>query len=163
MYFVEHQGADLLNEAIALRVMNESGADANQLQCLLEASKRRQILMAKTEKGEPLASITFAKISKYTLRLLATNPEYKLRPYEYSEGKILYILDGFFRKNNFKKSMDVLLPQLKQCRLIAYVRRGKLKFFYNDMGTIKAAKLPVLWLESPDNSRTVATDTNLSF
>jgi hypothetical protein len=143
MYFVEHQGADLLNEAVAFRVMNESGADTNELQYLLEASKRRQIIIAKTEKGEPLASLTFAKISKYTLRLLAANPEYKLRSYEYREGKILYVLDGFFRKNSFKKSMDVLIPQLRQCRLIAYVRRGKLKLFYNNNGAFKLAKLPM--------------------
>ncbi len=142
MYFVEHQGADLLNEAIALRVMNESGVDADHLRSLLEASKRKQIIIAKTEKDEPLASLTFAKISKFTLKLLAANAEHKLRPYEYNEGKILYVLDGFFRKNHFKKSMALLLPQLKKYRLIAYVKKGRLRIFYNHNGSIKACKLP---------------------
>ncbi|QEI10997.1 hypothetical protein [Cellvibrio japonicus] len=152
MYFVEHQGADLLNEAIVLRVTNESGADADQLHCLLEASKHRQIIIAKTENGEPLVSIAFAKISKYTLRLLAANPEYKLRPHEYREGKILYILDGFFRKNFFKKSLASLVPQLKKYRLIAYVKKGKLKFFCNNNGSIKLVRLPRSWLQSTNNS-----------
>lgn len=142
MYFVEHQGADLLNEAIALRVMNGSGADANQLQYLREASKHRQIIMAKTEKDEPLASIAFAKISKFTLKLLATNPEHKLQPYEYNEGKILCVLDGFFRKNSFKHSISLLMPQLKKYRLIIYIKNGKLKAFYNNNGAIKVLKLP---------------------
>lgn len=141
MYFVENQGANLLNEAIALRVMNDSGADANQLHCLLEASKRRQIIMAKTENGEPLASLAFAKISKYTLGVLVANAEYKLRAYEYSEGKILFVLDGFFRKNHFKKSLTLLAPQLKRCRLIAYLRNGKLRVFYNKNGSMKTIKL----------------------
>ena len=163
MYFVEYQGADLLNEAVALRVMNESGADVNQLQYLLEASKRRQIIMAKTEKGEPLASLTFAKISKYTLRLLADNPEYKLRSYEYCEGKILYVLDGFFRKNCFKNSMDVLLPQLRQCRLIVYVRKGRLRLFYNNKGVLKVARLPRSWPGYSGNSRVAKTDSHITY
>lgn len=140
MYFVEHQGADLLNEAIALRAMNDSGADANQLLNLLEASKRRQIIMVKTEKDEPLTSIAFAKISKFTLKLLIENPDHKLQPYEYNEGKILYILDGFFRKNNFKQSISLLIPQLKKYRLIAYVKNGKLKVLYNNNGSIRLLK-----------------------
>jgi len=141
MYFVEHRGADLLNEVVALRVMNESGIDAAQLQHLLEASKHRQIIMAKAENGEPLASLAFAKISKYTLKLLDGNPDHKLRPYEYSEGKILYILDGFFRRNEFRKSLKLLLPQLKKYRLIAYVKRGKLRIIYNNKGTIMTCHL----------------------
>jgi len=140
MYFVEHQGANLLNEAIALRVMNDSGADANQLLNLLEASKRRQIIMVKTEKDEPLASFAFAKISKFTLKLLTENPDHKLQSYEYNEGKILYILDGFFRKNNFKKSINLLIPQLKKYRLITYVKNGKLKVLYNNNGSIRLLK-----------------------
>jgi len=130
MYFVEQQGADLLNEAITLRVISESGIEADQLQFLLEASKHRQIVMAKTEKEELLASLAFAKISKYTLMQLAADSEYKLRPYEYREGKILYVLDGFFRKNSFKKSIALLLPQLKQYRIIAYIKNRRLKVFY---------------------------------
>lgn len=142
MYFVEHQGADLLNEAIALRVMNDAGADANQLQALLEASKRRQIIMVKTEKDEPIASIAFAKISKFTFKLLIAKPEHKLQSYEYSEGKILYILDGFFRKKHFKKALLLLLPQVKRYRLIAYVKNGRLRFFYNNNGFFTRLKLP---------------------
>lgn len=152
MYFVEHQGADLLNEAIALRVMNESGVDANHLLSMLEASKHRQIIIAKTEKDEPLASLTFAIISKYTLRLLAANPEHNLHPYEYREGKILYVLDGFFRKNNFKKAMTLLLPQLKKYRLIAYVKNGRLRAFYNNNGSIKVVKLTPFSLKSTNVS-----------
>tara|TARA_R100000656_G_C3955351_1_gene129072 strand:+ start:1414 stop:1887 length:474 start_codon:yes stop_codon:yes gene_type:complete len=140
MYFVEHQGADLLNEAIALRVMNGSGADANQLLNLHEASIRRQIIMVKTEKDEPLASLSFAKISKFTLKLLTENPDHKLQPYEYSEGKILYILDGFFRKNNFRISISLLMPQLRKYRLIVYVKNGKLKVLYNNNGAIRLLK-----------------------
>lgn len=147
MYFVEHQGADLLNEAIALRVMNESGIDANHLRSMLEASKYRQIIIAKTEKDEPLASLTFAKISKYTLKLLAINPEHNLQPYEYSEGKILYVLDGFFRKNNFKRSISLLLPQLNKYRVIAYRKNGKLRLIYNNNGSIKIIKVPAKLLK----------------
>jgi len=150
MYFVEQQGADLLNEAIALRVITESGVSTNQLQYLLEASKHRQIIIAKAENGEPLASFTFAKISKHTLRLLAINAEYKLRPYEYSEGKILYVLDGFFRNNNFRKSMTLLAPSLRQCRLIAYKKKDKLRVFYNNNGSFKLVKLPASWLRISD-------------
>ncbi len=119
MYFVEHYGADLLNEALALRVLNGAGVDADHLQKLLEASVHRQIIIAKSEKDEPLASIAFAKISKYTLRLLAENHTHVLNPYEYREGKILYVVDGFFQKNNFQKSLALLLQQLKKYRLIA--------------------------------------------
>ncbi len=137
MYFVEHQGADLLNEAIAVRVMNGSGVDAGSLLNLLEASKRRQIIIVKTEKDEPLASIAFAKISKFTLKLLAENPEHKLQPYEYNEGRILYVIDGFFRKNKFKQSMNLLIPRLNKYRLIAYVKNGKLKIFYNKNSSIR--------------------------
>lgn len=140
MYFVEHQGADLLNEVIALRVMNGSGVDANSLLNLLEASKRRQIFMVKTEKDEPLASIAFAKIAKFTLKLLAENPEHKLQPYEYNEGKILYIIDGFFKKNCFKQSVNLLIPKLNKYRLIVYVRNGKLKTLYNKNSSIKLLK-----------------------
>ncbi|MBE8716323.1 hypothetical protein [Cellvibrio polysaccharolyticus] len=136
MYFVESQGADLLNEAIVLRVISGAGIDSQCLGSLLEASKHRQIMMIKTQKDEPLASLAFAKISKYTLRLFAANPVHKLQAYEYNEGKILYILDGFFRKGSFKNSLRLLLPQLKRYRLIAYVKNGKLKVFYNKGGCI---------------------------
>lgn len=145
MYFVERQGADLLNDAIALRVMHGAGVDANHLRCLLEASKHRQIIIAKTEKDEPLASLAFAGISKYTLKLLAANPEQNLQPYEYREGKVLYVLDGFFRKNHFKKAMVSLLPQLKKYRLIAYTKKGRLRVFYNNRGTFKIINMPVSW------------------
>lgn len=158
MYFVESQGADLLNEAIALRVMNESGADVSHLHYLLEASKHQQIIMAKTENGEPLASLAFAKISKYTLGLIAANPEHKLRPYEYCEGKILYVIDGFFKKNHFKKAIALLEHQLKQCRLIAYTKNNRLRVFYNNNGSVKAFKLPASWLISENISTIAATD-----
>lgn len=141
MYFVEHQGADLLNEVIALRVMGSSGIDATHLQCVLEASKRRQIVMGKTEKDEPLASLAFAKISKFTLNLLVENPEHKLRSHEYGEGRIIFVLDGFFRKNCFRVAIKLLLPQLKKYRLIAYVKRGRLRVFYNDSGSIRPVRL----------------------
>jgi hypothetical protein len=147
MYFVENQGADLLNEVIALRVMAESGIDAPHLHCMLEASKCRQIIMVKTEKDEPLASLAFAKISKFTLNLLVKNPEHKLLSYEYSEGKILYVLDGFFRKNCFKVSINLLLPKLKRYRLIAYVNRGRLRVFYNNNGSISLLRLKVRSVE----------------
>jgi hypothetical protein len=137
MYFVEHQGADLLNEAVVLRVMDQSAVGADTLQSLLEASKHRQIVIARTENGEPLASLAFARISKYTLRLLAANAEHKLRPYEYREGKILFVLDGFFRKNSFRKALAVLAPQLGRDRLIAFVRNGRLRVFYNHKGSMR--------------------------
>lgn len=147
MYFVERQGEDLLNEAIALRVMNQSGANPNHLQFLLEASKHRQIVMAKAENGEPMASLTFAKISKYTLRLLASNTEHKLQPYEYHEGKILYVLDGFFKKNSFKKSVALLKSQLKKFRIIAYVKNDSLRIVYNNNGLVKFIKLSNMRIE----------------
>lgn len=152
MYFVEHQGTDLLNEVIVLRAMDESGIDANHLQSLLETSKRRQIIIAKTEKDEPLASLAFAKISKYTLKLLITNPGHRLRPYEHNEGKILYVLDGFFRKKHFKNALALLLPQLKKYRLIAYVKNDRLRLFYNNKGSIKAVKLTPSLLKSTNVS-----------
>jgi len=137
MYIVEQRGADLLNQALALRVMNESGVDASHLERLFEASKHRQIILANTENGEPLASLGFAKISKYTLRLIAANPSHKLRPYEYHEGKILYVVDGFFKKNGFRKSLSVLSKELKKYRVIAYVRRDRLKIFYYNNGVLR--------------------------
>lgn len=140
MYFVEHQGADLLNEAIALRVMNGSGANVSQLLNLLETSKRRQIIMVKTEKDEPLASIAFAKISKFTLNLLIENPEHKLQPYEYNEGKILHIIDGFFKKHSFKQVVNLLTPTLRKYRLITYVKNGKLRVLYHRKGAFKLMK-----------------------
>lgn len=146
MYFVEHQGADLLNEAIALRVMNESGVDADKLSRLLEASKLRQVIMAKAENGEPFASLAYAKISKYTLKLIASNPDHRLRPYEYKEGKVLFILDGFFRKGCFKKSIALLESHLKKYRLIAYVNRGRLRVLYNNSGSMVRVKFPASWI-----------------
>lgn len=142
MYFVESQGADLLNEAISLRVANEAGADANILRQLLEASRHRQIVMIKTENNEPLASVSFAKVSKYTLHVLAANPKHRLTPYEYNEGKIIYVLDGFFKKSCFKKSLTILAEEFKKCRIIAYEKRGRLKVFYNSNGSFKAVNLP---------------------
>ena len=159
MYFVEHQGADLLNEAIALRVSNESGVDANHLQSMLEASKHRQIIMAKTEKDEPLASLSFAKISKYTLRLLTADATYKLRPYEYNEGKILFVVDGFFRKNNFRISINLLMPQLRKYRLIVYVKNGKLKVLYNNNGAIRILKSSASQYETINTPELVATQS----
>jgi len=141
MYFVEHQGANLLNEAINLRVIDKSGADASQLLHLREASKHQQLIIVKTEKDEPLASIAFAKISKFTLRYISKNSEHKLLSYEYNEGKILFVLDGFFRSHYFKESFKLLLPKIKKYRLIAYVKRGKLRVFYNDSGAIRPVKL----------------------
>jgi|SRR5690606_776362 len=141
MYFAENQGADLLNEATALRVMSESGADANQLRYLLEASKHRQILFVKKENGEPLASLAFARISRFTLQVLANNPEHQLLPYEYREGKILYVLDAFFRKHTLRQSLALLGPQLKRHRLIAFVRKGRLRAFYNRGGALRPLKL----------------------
>jgi hypothetical protein len=141
MYFVEKQGADLLNEAIALRVMTESGVDSDLLRGLFEASKHRQILIAKTENGEPLATLAFARISKFTLKLLAGNTGHKLRPYEYGEGKILYVQDAFFRKHTVRKSLALLAPQLKRYRLIAFVRKERLRVFYNGSRSVRPIKL----------------------
>lgn len=157
MYFVEHQGADLLNEAVALRVMNGSGAEANQLLSLFEASKHRQIIVVKTEKDEPLASIVFAKISKFTLKLLAENPEHKLQPYEYNEGKILYIIDGFFRRNSLRQAMGLLIPKLNKYRLIVYVKNGKLKVIYNNNGVIRLQKIPTAKSGIIDNPTVLTT------
>lgn len=141
MYFVEKQGADLLNEAIALRVMNESGVDSDLLRGLFEASKHRQILMAKTENGELLATLAFARISKFTLKLFADNPSHILRPYEFGEGKILFVQDGFFRKHTLRKSLALLAPQLKRYRLIAFVRKERLRVFYNGSHSVRPVKL----------------------
>lgn len=142
MYFYEGQGADILNEAISLRVANVAGADSDALRQLLEASKHRQIAMIKAENGEPLASISFARISKYTLRILAKNPKHRLMPYEYNEGKIIYILDGFFKKHCFKDSRSKLADMFKSCRIVAYQKRGRLKVFYNNNGTFRTLNLP---------------------
>lgn len=144
MYFAEHRGADLLSEAIALRVIAESGIDAEHLQCLLEASRHRQVMIVKTEKNEPLASLTFARISKFTLNLLAKNPKHKLCSYEYCEGTIIYVLDAFFRRHAFRRSLALLVPQLKRSRIIAYVRKGRLRVLYNNRGSFKLIKLSAL-------------------
>lgn len=137
MYFVEGQGADLLNEAMSLRVANGAGAEAKALRQILEASKHRQIVMIKTDNNEPLASVSFAKVSRYTLRVLAGNPKHELLPYEYKEGKILYVLDGFFREKTFKALLPWLLVEFKRYRIIAYQRRGRLKAIYNDRGSLR--------------------------
>jgi hypothetical protein len=144
MYFVEKQGADLLNEAIALRVVNGSGVDSDHLLGLFEASKHRQILIAKTENGEPLATLAFARISKFTLRLLAGSPRHKLRPYEYGEGKILFVQDAFIRKHTVRKSLALLAPQLKRYRLIAFVRKERLRVFYNGNRSVRQIRLSSL-------------------
>jgi len=141
MYFVEKQGADLLNEAIQLRVINESGLDSDRLRGLFEASKLRQILFARTGNGEIMATVAFARISKFTLRLIADSPKHILRPYEYGEGKILFVQDGFFGKHTVKKSLAVLAPQLKRYRLIAFVRKERLRVFYNRGGSLRPVRL----------------------
>ena len=141
MYFVEKQGAELLNEAIALRVMNDAGFDSDRLRCLFESSKLRQILFARTGNGEILATLAFARISKFTLRLIADCPKHILRPYEYGEGKILYVQDGFFGKHTVRKSLALLRPQLKRYRLIAFVRKNRLRVFYNGSRSVRPVKL----------------------
>jgi hypothetical protein len=141
MYFVEKHGAELLNEAISLRVMNEAGFDSDRLRCLFEASKLRQILFARTGNGEILATLAFARISKFTLRLIADCPKHILRPYEYGEGKILYVQDGFFGKHTLRKSLALFRPQLKRYRLIAFVRKNRLRVFYNGSRSVRPVKL----------------------
>ena len=152
MFFVEGQGADLLNEALTLRAIGGAGVSADALPCLLEASKHRQIVMAKAENGELLASLACAKISKYTLRVLAANPEHKLKPFEYCEGKILFVLDGFFRKNSCRKALAVLAPQFARSRLIAFVRNGRLRVFYNRNGKASPVRLAELSEVSPESA-----------
>jgi hypothetical protein len=152
MFFVEGQGADLLNEALTLRAIDGAGVSADALPCLLEASKHRQIVMAKAENGELLASLACAKISKYALRVLAANPAHKLRPYEYCEGKILFVVDGFFRKNACRKALAVLAPQFARSRLIAFVRNGKLRVFYNHNGKARRVTLAALSDAAPESA-----------
>lgn len=158
MYFPEHRGADLLNESITLRVMDECGVDAKHLCCLHEASKHRQIFMARTENGEPLASLAFAKISRHTLKILADNTDHQLRSYEYREGKILYIIDGFFRKNSFRRAMEILAPELQKYRLIAYVKKGQLRILYNREKSIRLLKFPAAPINHTDFSTVAVTD-----
>lgn len=132
MYFLESSGADLLKEAIAVRILESAGASADELSKLVATSARHQIYMVKAESGEPLGYIAAAKISKYTLNLLLNDPAYQLRPYELEEGKILYIVDAFFRKNRFKKSFPVLMDLLKRYRLVCFSKNGQLKLYYNN-------------------------------
>lgn len=148
MYFIEQQGADLLNEAIVLRVMDESGASTEVLQSLLEASKHRQVVIARAGNGEPLASLAFARISRYTLRMLAENAGHRLRAYEYREGRILYVLDGYFRKNCLRKALPLLAEQLGRHRLIAFVRNGRLRLYYNQRGRMRPVRLSASPAES---------------
>lgn len=140
MYTVEQQGAELLNEAISLRVENGCGADSRTLLHLLEASKHRQIIIVKSEKGELLASIAYAKISKYTLKLILNEPEKSLYPYEYQEGKILFVLDYFFKKGHFRQSLALATPPLNRYRIISYVKKGRMRALYNRRGVFTSIK-----------------------
>lgn len=141
MFFLEHQGADLLNDAIALRVRCGEPASAEVLGYLLEASKHRQIAFAKKRNGEPLAVIAFARISRYTLALLANNPGYKLKQYEFYEGKILYIVDGVFVKNSIRSSLLIFRDVFKNYRLVCFVRNGRLRVYYKNGSRIRSVSM----------------------
>jgi hypothetical protein len=130
MYFIEQQGADLLSQAIALRTMEGEGATAEVLDNLLAISSRRQIYFGKAENSELLAYVAIAKISKYTLSHLAIDPLHRLRLYELTEGKLIYIMDGFFRRHQFRKALPIIKKILKRYRLICFRKSGRLKIYY---------------------------------
>lgn len=129
MYFYDSKGADQLKAAIEIRASRDCGATPDELGNLLLACSKEQIQVIRTLKDEPLAYYSFAKISKYTLRLLVRGNKEKLLNYEMKEGKIFYLLDVVICKGKSRSALPHILNSLLQYRLIAFKKRGCIRLY----------------------------------
>lgn len=130
MYFQDPSGADILKFAIEIRASWGIGATKDELANLLMASAKNQIHIIKTPKGEPIAYFAFAKISKYSLAMLASGDKKNLISYEMNEGRILYILDVVILKGRSKSALTGIRKYARKFRLVAFEKRGSIKILY---------------------------------
>ena len=137
MYLVEHDGADLLNEALELRVRLGIGVEPEQLRCLHIACRHRQAYVFKKTNGEPLASLAYALISKYTLNKLLKDTAYMLKPHEFKEGYILYLTDSIIAKGRLDEVMEDFNYRFRRYRLFAYVRDRRIRLYKREAGRLK--------------------------
>lgn len=127
MSFPDGQGDELLRSAMLLRASQGLSATNDQISYLLATSARRQIFTLKSEKGEVIGYLSYARISKYTLRMLLEDPGQRLKLDELSEGKLIYVLDAAFSKQQFRSAVSMLTQRLRKSRVVCFSKRGKLR------------------------------------
>jgi hemolysin-activating ACP:hemolysin acyltransferase len=143
MYFPDGQGDDPLRSAMLLRASQGLNATNDQISYLLATSARRQIYTLKSEKGEVIGYLSYALISKYTLRMLMDDPGLRLRLEELSEGRLLYVLDAAFAKQQFRSAVSMLAKRLRKSRVVCFSKGGKLRLLRRGKFSFKRASVSI--------------------
>jgi hypothetical protein len=127
MYFPDGKGEDLLKATMLFRAAEGLGATNDQISYLLATSARQQVHTFRSPKGELIGYLSYALISKYTLRMLLEDPGQRLKLEELSEGRLLYVLDAGLSKKQFRSAVSMLTEQLRKSRVVCFSKGGKLR------------------------------------
>lgn len=117
---------ELIRDVCIVRAQMGLGLGNSELADILKACAKKQVYIAKTEKGEPVAYLAYALISKYTLSILDKHRDHLLRLEELSEGHILLILDMAINPYHSQFALRLFKEALKRRRIICGVRNGQL-------------------------------------
>lgn len=116
------------------------GASNDQISYLLATSSRRQIYTFRSPKGEVIGYLSYARISKYTLRMLIEDPNQRLKLDELSEGRLLYVLDAAFARRQFRTAMTLMARRLRESRVVCFTKGGQLRLLRRGKYGFKRAR-----------------------
>lgn len=118
-----------LREALFIRVNAGLVTTQLNLRQLLQASDNGSLDIFKSEKGEPIAYIAFARISKQTLFHLSNSENLILRDYELNEGSIMFVMDIVSLKEHASLAKFLIKKTLKKFRIVCGRKKNSFNIY----------------------------------
>lgn len=141
MYFDGKKFDNSLRQALMLRLECGLGIDSKGLDEFLSCQKFEKIHIFRNPKNAPIGYLLYGRISKYTLGLLNKYPEHLLKPYEYNEGRLFYLLDVCFLPDDRILGLKLLKEHLLKEKIIVSSRYNRLSLYRKNKGTFKKVRL----------------------
>ena len=129
MYFHEAEGDELLRSALTIRASQGLGISNKELIALIWCAAKGQLYLARSEKNELIGYMAYARITKYTMDMVAKSRDHTLRRPELNEGHIFLIVDLVTARDHSRQALSILKSAVKNRRLICGYRGGEFRLF----------------------------------
>lgn len=123
-----------LRAALSIRSRSPKPISSDEVRNFLIGDKEETIYLIIDKAGQPIGYVIYALISKDCLNLIRRNLTTPKYAYEWSEGKIVLIVDICFLPHRSVEASSRLRTYLKRFKLLCYVRKDTLKVFSRKAG-----------------------------
>jgi hemolysin-activating ACP:hemolysin acyltransferase len=117
---------DVLEICLSLRHSRNVSTSGNQLTALKHGIAEGKLKLFSNEEGKHIEYVLWGDVVRETLSNINATGRFPLYQYEWSEGNIMLFMDAVFTSEKPKSIGFYIRPLLRNKRLAAWYKRGKL-------------------------------------